>query len=47
MLVAMTYNTYLCSAIVVGAFVGHFIYEGQLDLNAVLGGSGARGLACH
>lgn len=32
MLVAMTYNVYLCSAIVVGAFLGHYIYEGDLDL---------------
>jgi copper transporter 1 len=32
MLVAMTYNVYLCSAIVVGAFLGHYIYEGELDL---------------
>lgn len=32
MLVAMTYNLYLCSAIVVGAFLGHYIYEGELDL---------------
>ncbi|RSH78740.1 uncharacterized protein EHS24_001639 [Apiotrichum porosum] len=47
MLVAMTYNTYLCSAIVIGAFLGHLVYEGQLDLNSVLNGSSARGLACH
>jgi hypothetical protein len=32
MLVAMTYNTYLCTAIVVGAFVGHYVYEGEVDL---------------
>lgn len=32
MLVAMTYNVYLCSAIVIGAFLGHYIYEGELDL---------------
>lgn len=28
----MTYNVYLCSAIVIGAFFGHYIYEGELDL---------------
>lgn len=32
MLVAMTYNVYLCTAIVFGSFLGHYIYEGELDL---------------
>ncbi|KAL1412018.1 copper transpport protein [Vanrija albida] len=44
MLVAMTYNTYLFSAIVVGAGIGHYIYEDEIDLGSLLGG---KGLACH
>ncbi|KIR63724.1 solute carrier family 31 (copper transporter), member 1 [Cryptococcus bacillisporus CA1873] len=32
MLVAMTYNTYLFSSIVVGAFFGHVIYEDEMDV---------------
>ncbi|ODN75948.1 hypothetical protein L202_05929 [Cryptococcus amylolentus CBS 6039] len=47
MLVAMTYNTYLFSSIVIGAFLGHIVYEGDLDVGAVLGGTGTKGLACH
>ncbi|TXT07363.1 hypothetical protein VHUM_03083 [Vanrija humicola] len=45
MLVAMTYNTYLFSAIVVGAGIGHYIYEDEIDLGALLGAG--KGLACH
>lgn len=47
MLVAMTYNTYLFSSIVVGAFFGHVIYEDEMDVGAVLSGTGGKGLACH
>lgn len=32
MLVAMTYNTYLFLSIVVGAFIGHVLYEGEMDV---------------
>lgn len=32
MLVAMTYNVYLCTAIVVGAFLGHYVYEDEMDI---------------
>jgi copper transporter 1 len=32
MLVAMTYNTYLFSSIVLGSFLGHLVYEGEIDL---------------
>jgi copper transporter 1 len=32
MLVAMTYNTYLFASIVVGAFLGHVLYEAELDV---------------
>ena len=40
MLVAMTYNTYLVASIVVGAFTGHLLYEGEMDVGYVrfLGG---------
>ncbi|KIR98160.1 solute carrier family 31 (copper transporter), member 1 [Cryptococcus deuterogattii 2001/935-1] len=47
MLVAMTYNTYLFSSIVVGAFFGHMIYEDEMDVGAVLSGTSGKGLACH
>ncbi|GFZ50720.1 hypothetical protein JCM24511_08478 [Saitozyma sp. JCM 24511] len=46
MLVAMTYNTYLFSSIVLGSFLGHMMYEGEIDLGTVLAGGG-KGLACH
>ncbi|GHJ89314.1 hypothetical protein NliqN6_5716 [Naganishia liquefaciens] len=42
MLVAMTYNTYLFGAILVGSFVGHFLYE-EIDYPTGQG----KGLACH
>jgi copper transporter 1 len=32
MLVAMTYNTYLFLSIVAGAFIGHVMYEGEIDV---------------
>jgi copper transporter 1 len=32
MLVAMTYNTFLFLSIVLGAFIGHVLYEGELDV---------------
>ncbi|GMK59963.1 hypothetical protein CspeluHIS016_0901800 [Cutaneotrichosporon spelunceum] len=47
MLVAMTYNVYLCTAIVIGAFVGHYVYEDEMDISAFVPGAGTRGLACH
>ncbi|RXK39101.1 hypothetical protein M231_03606 [Tremella mesenterica] len=47
MLVAMTYNTFLFFSIVVGAFIGHVMYEGEIDIGSLLGGAGAKGLACH
>ncbi|WVQ80452.1 hypothetical protein IAT38_002557 [Cryptococcus sp. DSM 104549] len=47
MLVAMTYNTYLFSSIVIGAFLGHIVYEGEMDVGAVLSGANGKGLACH
>ncbi|WVR03460.1 hypothetical protein IAU60_000451 [Kwoniella sp. DSM 27419] len=47
MLVAMTYNTYLFASIVIGAFLGHVLYEGDMDVGTVLSGGGGKGLACH
>ncbi|BEJ18000.1 hypothetical protein CspHIS471_0702770 [Cutaneotrichosporon sp. HIS471] len=47
MLVAMTYNVYLCTAIVIGAFVGHYVYEDEMDISGFVSSTGARGLACH
>ncbi|KAJ6562162.1 Ctr copper transporter [Mycena capillaripes] len=44
MLVFMTYNAYLILATVLGAALGHFIFNGTAD---VLGKDGARGMACH
>jgi len=32
MLVVMTYNTFLFSSIVLGAFLGHLMYEGSMDV---------------
>jgi copper transporter 1 len=32
MLVAMTYNTFLFGSIVLGAFIGHVLYEGEIDV---------------
>ncbi|WWC85776.1 uncharacterized protein L201_000642 [Kwoniella dendrophila CBS 6074] len=47
MLVAMTYNTYLFLSIIIGAFLGHIIYEAEMDVGTVLAGGNGKGLACH
>ncbi|KAF8588668.1 Ctr-domain-containing protein [Ramaria rubella] len=48
MLVFMTYNAYLILAVVMGAALGHFIFGGEIDPNAVLSGAaGGKGMACH
>jgi len=47
MLVAMTYNTYLFASIIVGAILGHMLYEDEMDIGAVLSGNTGKGLACH
>ncbi|WWC66883.1 uncharacterized protein I206_100790 [Kwoniella pini CBS 10737] len=47
MLVAMTYNTYLFSSIIIGAFLGHITYEEEMDVGSVLAGGNSKGLACH
>jgi copper transporter 1 len=41
-------QAYLILAVVLGAAVGHFIFAGQIDPEAVLsGGAGGKGMACH
>ncbi|KAJ6605130.1 Ctr copper transporter [Mycena sp. CBHHK59/15] len=46
MLVFMTYNAYLILATVLGAAVGHFVFSGTVDVDALLHQEG-RGMACH
>ncbi|EJD03149.1 Ctr copper transporter, partial [Fomitiporia mediterranea MF3/22] len=49
MLVFMTYNAYLILAVVLGASLGHYYLNANMDADAVLfGGSGNdKGMACH
>ncbi|KAI0048284.1 Ctr copper transporter [Auriscalpium vulgare] len=48
MLVFMTYNAYLILAVVLGASIGHYVYGGEMDVDAVLSGNGGgKGMACH
>lgn len=49
MLVFMTYNAYLIGATVVGAALGHYIFNTHMDVEGVLSGGQAsgRGMACH
>jgi copper transporter 1 len=49
MLVFMTYNAYLIAAVVAGATLGHYVFGGVMDVEAVLlaAGDGGRGMACH
>ncbi|KAJ7711217.1 Ctr copper transporter [Mycena olivaceomarginata] len=44
MLVFMTYNAYLILATVLGAALGHFIFNGTAD---VFGKDGDKGMVCH
>ncbi|KAJ7346931.1 copper transporter [Mycena albidolilacea] len=46
MLVFMTYNAYLVFATVFGAALGHFIFGGAINIDALLGEEG-KGMACH
>ncbi|KAH8828450.1 copper transporter [Flagelloscypha sp. PMI_526] len=46
MLVFMTYNAYLILATVIGAGLGHYIFNSTLDPTAVLG-LDDKGMACH
>ncbi|KAI0305495.1 Ctr copper transporter family-domain-containing protein [Multifurca ochricompacta] len=48
MLVFMTYNAYLIFAVVLGASIGHFVFDAGMDIEAVLAGRGSdKGMACH
>ncbi|KAF7321676.1 FAD-binding FR-type domain-containing protein [Mycena kentingensis (nom. inval.)] len=46
MLVFMTYNVYLILATVFGAALGHFIFGGTINVDALLSEE-AKGMACH
>ncbi|EJU04316.1 Ctr copper transporter [Dacryopinax primogenitus] len=47
MLVFMTYNAYLILAVVIGAGLGHFIFEANIDPEAILFGVNTKGAVCH
>ncbi|KAG7562627.1 hypothetical protein FFLO_01894 [Filobasidium floriforme] len=47
MLVAMTYNTYLFFSIILGGFIGHWTYESEMNVGAVMNGQQVKGYACH
>ncbi|KAL7410226.1 Ctr copper transporter family-domain-containing protein [Mrakia frigida] len=47
MLVFMSYNGYLIGATIVGAGIGHWTYNREMDPLAVLGGSASKGSTCH
>ncbi|KZS98151.1 Ctr copper transporter [Sistotremastrum niveocremeum HHB9708] len=48
MLVFMTYNAYLILAVVLGAAVGHYIFNADMDVDAVLYGNvPSKSVACH
>jgi len=48
MLVFMTYNAYLITAVVIGAALGHYIFGSTMNVEAILlDTSGGKGMACH
>ncbi|KAI0030941.1 Ctr copper transporter [Vararia minispora EC-137] len=49
MLVFMTYNAYLILSVVLGAAIGHYVFGGHMDVDAILSGGAAsgKGMACH
>ncbi|KIK02672.1 hypothetical protein K443DRAFT_677401 [Laccaria amethystina LaAM-08-1] len=48
MLVFMTYNAYLITAVVVGAALGHYIFGATINVDAILVDTqGGKGMACH
>jgi len=48
MLVFMTYNAYLISAVVIGAATGHYIFGRTMNTEMILNNSDdAKGMACH
>ncbi|GAA5892299.1 hypothetical protein JCM6882_003633 [Rhodosporidiobolus microsporus] len=46
MLLVMTYNAQVIGAIILGAFLGHFIFQRNIDLGAV-DDAETKGLQCH
>jgi solute carrier family 31 (copper transporter), member 1 len=42
-------QAYLILAVVLGAAIGHYVFGGRMDVNAVLSGAGPAGktMACH
>jgi copper transporter 1 len=47
MLVFMTYNAYLILAVVLGAAIGHYVFNSRMDVDVVLASAGGKGMACH
>ncbi|GAA6033261.1 hypothetical protein JCM8097_003022 [Rhodosporidiobolus ruineniae] len=46
MLLVMSYNMQIIGAIILGAFIGHFVFQRNIDLSADDGETG-KGLQCH
>ncbi|KDQ21751.1 hypothetical protein BOTBODRAFT_26178 [Botryobasidium botryosum FD-172 SS1] len=48
MLIFMTYNAYLILAVVVGAAAGHYVFNSEMDPEAILSGAtSGKGVSCH
>jgi copper transporter 1 len=48
MLVFMTYNAYLILSVVLGAAIGHYVFNQHMNVDAVLNGSSpGKGVSCH
>ncbi|KAK2461080.1 hypothetical protein APHAL10511_006927 [Amanita phalloides] len=47
MLVFMTYNAYLIFAVVLGAAMGHFKFQGTMNTDTILADHDGKGMACH
>ncbi|GAA5916250.1 hypothetical protein JCM8208_001715 [Rhodotorula glutinis] len=47
MLIVMSYNLQIVGAIILGAFLGHFVFHRGIDLGAGAGDDEQKGMACH
>ncbi|GAA5938039.1 hypothetical protein JCM3775_005319 [Rhodotorula graminis] len=47
MLLVMSYNLQIVGAIILGAFLGHFVFHRGIDLGAGAGDEDQKGLQCH
>jgi len=47
MLIFMTYNGFLIVAVVAGAFIGHYVWNGELVTDDAGATVGSTGIACH